>query len=167
MSTEIKKLLQSKDPSDRKLCLTLLEAHLASHPSDSESWYDKACCHDFLGEEREAEPCYARCYELGWRSLPEPEHPSFFVGYGSTLRNNLKLEESVRFLEEGVRHFPAYPALRVFLAFSLHTAGQREKATELLFKSVCDISEKGLGGYDRAIAWYAEHLHDHPPKEDP
>lgn len=162
MKADIEKLRKSKEDDDRRSCLALLDAYLGEHPTDAQAWYDKAGCHDFLGEEVEAEPCYRKCYDLGWWLLPDDEQPRFFVGYGSTLRNNLKFAESIRVLEEATRSFPGYPALWVFLALSYCSSGKDPKATRALLKNILSISQKGLDGFERAIEWYAEHLDEHP-----
>lgn len=164
--TEIKTLRNSKSEDDRRKCLELLEEFLKANPNDTEAWYDKAGCHDFLGEELAAEPCYRKAYELGWQSLPAEEQPSFFVGFGSTLRNNLKFEESIAVFKKGIEAFPNYPALKVFLAFSAFSNNQDRLAAETLFLAVNEVAGKGLDGYEKAVQWYADHLQTHPVKRD-
>lgn len=162
MIEEIKKLKSSKIESDRRRALGLLDSYLKSHPSDSEAWYNKACCHDFLGEEKEAEPCYRKTFELGWQKLPLEEQKSFFVGFGSTLRNNFNFDESIQVLSDSVKAFPDYPALKLFLALSHYSKMQDQLVIETLFAACLESASKGLDGYEKAIQWYAEHLKDHP-----
>lgn len=164
MRQEISKLKHSKVDSDRRQCLVLLTDYLTKNPNDAEAWYDKAGCHDFLGEEKEAEPCYRKCFEIGWRNLPPKEQRSFFVGYGSTLRNNLKYKESAQVLREGIDNFPDFPALRVFLAFTFYSQKKDQDAAEMLFKASAEIAKAGLDGYERAIQWYADNLNTHPER---
>lgn len=159
---KIQTLRKSKSEEDRRACLVLLRDYLVQNPKDAEAWYDKACCHDFIGEEREAEPCYRSCYELGWQKLPEAEQKSFFVGYGSTLRNNLKYGESISLLKDGIKHFPGYAPLKIFLAFSHYSEGQDRLAAEILFAGFIEAAAGGLDGYERAIQYYVDHLRDHP-----
>jgi len=121
-------------------------------------WYEKACGFDRKGLEKKAETCYAKVYELGWRGLPEKERAGFFVGYGSTLRNNKKLKLSTEILREGVKRFPSYPALKIFLALTLHSRGQFKEAANVLFKSCLEMPEKAYDGYDRAIKFYIPRL---------
>ncbi|WP_323156663.1 hypothetical protein, partial [Pseudomonas oryzihabitans] len=83
---KIQQLKKSKSEDDRKACIPLLQEYLATNPVDAISWYDLAGCFDFCGFEKEAESCYWKTYEIGWRLLPEAVQPSFFVGFGSTLR---------------------------------------------------------------------------------
>ena len=121
-------------------------------------WYEMACRYDRAGEELKAEPCYRMVYRLCWRKLPAKERPGFFVGYGSTLRNNGKLALSARVLDEGVRRFPGYPALKVFAALTAFSRKDYRKAARLLFLSSVDMPEKAFDGYERAIAYYVSHL---------
>lgn len=157
-----KELKRSKNEADRRECIAFLQEHLAKSPEDAAAWYDKACCHDFLGEEKEAEPCYRKCFNLGWKKLPEDEQQSFFIGFGSTLRNNLKYEEAISVLSEAVRIFPQSPTLKVFLAFAYYSNNNDRLAAETLFGACLESAGKGFDKYDRAIQWYVEHLRDHP-----
>lgn len=162
MKDEIKKLRQSKIEADRRKALSLLEAYLKENPLDAEAWYDKAGCHDFIGEEKEAEPCYQKTYELGWRKLPDAEQPSFFVGFGSTLRNNFHFDRSIEVLQEGVSCFPDDAAIKIFLAFSFYSKRQDREAAQTLFTAITQSSKKGLNGYERAVQWYVDNLETHP-----
>ena len=117
-------------------------------------WYAKACGFDSNGLEEQAEPCYAMVYKLGWRALPGKERPGFFVGYGSTLRNNRKLARSAAILREGVRLFPRYAALKVFLALTLRLAGKYKAASDVLLKACLDMPQGAFDGYERAIKHY-------------
>ncbi|MBX3034900.1 MAG: tetratricopeptide repeat protein [Bdellovibrionaceae bacterium] len=166
MREKIKQLRRSKSESDRRKCIDLLSAHLANNPDDADAWYDKAGCHDFLGEEREAEPCYRKCFQLGWKQLPRDEQPSFFVGFGSTLRNNLKYAESVSVLKNAVEEFPDYPALKVFLALSYYSNREDRSSAEALFSACISAAEKGFDGYERAISQYIEQLRTFPESRD-
>ncbi|MGE0526897.1 MAG: tetratricopeptide repeat protein [Bdellovibrionales bacterium] len=166
MKERIKMLRHSKLEADRRECMALLTEHLERYPNDAQAWYDKASCHDFLGEEREAEPCYRKCFELGWRQLPEEEQPSFFLGFGSTLRNNLKYLDSIDVLKSAVETFPHYPALKVFLALSYYSNREDRAAAEALFSSSLDAAARGFDGYERAIKQYVEMLRTFPEHRD-
>lgn len=158
----IQSLKKSKSEDDRKKCIPLLQQYLEKNPQDAEAWYDLAGCFDFIGAEKEAEPCYRKCYQIGWQNLPVAQQPSFFVGYGSTLRNNFKYEESVSVLQKAVEAFPDYPALKVFLAFSLYSQKEDRAAAELLFSACLGSAAKGFDGYEKAIHWYVENIKTHP-----
>ena len=124
---------------------------------DTRAWYERACGYDRAGLERKAEPCYARVYE-NWRALPKKEQPGFFLGYGSTLRNNRKFSRSLAVLEEGARRFPSYPALKVFLSLVSFDKKDFRKAALLLFSSCLEMPESAWGGYSRAIKFYIGRL---------
>lgn len=158
----IDSLKNSKSEDDRKKCIPLLQEYLKSHPTNSNAWYDLACCFDFCGFEQEAEPCYWKTYEHGWKNLPPDEHAGYFLGFGSTLRNNLKFSDSEKILKEGIAHFPKYPALKIFLAFTLYTLGKFQEASQYLFNATLEMPEKSFDGYERAMKYYVEHLDTHP-----
>ena len=126
--------------------------------AEARQCYARACEYDRSGLEKKAEPCYSKVYELGWRLLPEKERPGFFLGFGSTLRNNRKFKRSAEVLAEGVKHFPHYPALNIFLALTLHSSGKFKKAASVLFKSCLKMPENSFNGYERAIKYYIVRL---------
>jgi len=154
----IASLRQSKDDKDREVCITLLRDGLKSHPSDIQACYDLACCYDFLGRELEAEPCYQTVYELGPTLLPSTEQPGFYLGYGSTLRNNVKLDLSTKILLEGIEKFPGHSALKVFLGFTFYSAGKHQRAAEILFEMSRKLPTTIMDGYERAIGFYCDRL---------
>lgn len=158
----IEKLKTSRSEDDRKRCIPLLQEYLQGQPQDAVAWYDLACCYDFCGDEKKAEPCYQKTYELGWQQLPAAEQAGFFVGFGSTLRNNLDFAKSEKILREGILQFPEQAALKVFLSFTLHTEGRFEEASRMLFASTLQMPEQAFGGYEKAIKWYVDHLNTHP-----
>jgi len=162
LKQQIDKLKDSKLEDDRKQCIPLLKEYLSINPTDAIAWYDLAGCYDFCGFENEAEPCYWKTYELGWQQLPEIEQPGFFVGFGSTLRNNLKYSESEKILIEAVTHFPNYPALKVFLSFTLYSECKFREASKLLFEATQNMPEKSFDGFEKAIKWYTDNLDNHP-----
>lgn len=159
---KINKLKDSKSEEDRKICIPLLQEFLKENPNDPVAWYDLAGCFDFCGFEKEAEPCYWKTYEIGWQKLPISEQAGFFVGFGSTLRNNLKFSESERVLKDAIVHFPTYPALKCFLAFTLYSDGKFQEASKILFQATLDMPEKSFDGYERAIKWYVDNLDTQP-----
>lgn len=162
MKSLIDQLKDSKSEADRKKCIPLLQDYLKENPQDAVAWYDLAGCFDFCGFEKEAEPCYWKTYEIGWKYLPSHEQGGFFVGFGSTLRNNFDFVNSERILKEGIAAFPNYPALKVFLAFTLHTQGRLHEATKSLLTATLEMPEKAFDGYEKAIKWYTENLETHP-----
>ena len=146
-----------KTEGAKRRLIPLLVEWLAANDGDIKAWYRLACCYDFLGKERLAEPCYARVYKA-WRVLPAAERPGFFVGYGSTLRNNGKLKLSSAVLKEGTLRFPADPALKAFLALSLYSGRDYRGAARALFGVCAGLPPGALGGYERALGYYIKHL---------
>jgi len=132
--------------------------------ADVRQWYARACEYDRAGFEKKAEPCYSKVYELGWRLLPEKERSGFFVGFGSTLRNNRNFKRSADILTEGVRHFPHYPALNIFLALTLRSSGKFKKAADVLFRSCLEMPDNSFDGYERAIKYYVSRLDERKPR---
>jgi ribosomal-protein-alanine N-acetyltransferase len=162
LKNEIDALKDSKSADDRKKCIPLLQKFLEQNPNDAQAWYDLAGCFDFTGDEKSAEPCYKKTYELGVGQIPVSEQSGFFVGYGSTLRNNFKFAESNQVLRSGLEVFPQYPALDIFLALTLYSEGKYKSASEQLFKALPKIDSKPFDGYENAIKWYVENLQTHP-----
>lgn len=154
----IHQLKKSKSEEDRRKCISLLKDHLLQNPNDVEAWYDLACCYDFCGDELDAEPCYQKVYKVGWDQLPSECQKSFFVGYGSTLRNNKKLSQSIEILNQAVKLFPDYPALKTFLALSLYSNQQYKESSEALFQTLLQMPENSFDGYDKAVHWYIKDL---------
>ena len=167
IQTEIKTLRNSKSEDDRKKCILLLERYLSLHPNDCEAWYDLAGCHDFIGDEVGAEKFYRKVWEMGVDQLPAAERASYFVGFGSTLRNNLQFSQSSEVLKKGTQDFSKYPALDIFLAFSLYSEGKYKEAAEVLFRGVTKIEAPVFDGYEKAIRWYVDNLGSHPVRPLP
>ena len=102
---------------------------------------------DSGGDEHGAVVEYERALEAG---VPDDLLQRAVLGYGSTLRNVGRNEDSVRVLEDAVRRFPEHQALPVFLALSLWTAGRRSEALALLARRLGEGT-----GYERSIGGYA------------
>jgi tetratricopeptide (TPR) repeat protein len=103
---------------------------------------------DSSGDEHGAVVEYERALEAG---VPDDLLPKALLGYGSTLRNVGRIDDSVRVLEDAVGRFPDDQALPVFLSFSLWTAGRYGKAFALLARRLGDGT-----GYERSIGHYAD-----------
>ena len=111
---------------------------------------ERAYALDSAGDEHGAIVEYERALEAG---IPDDMLAKTLLGYGSTLRNVGRNDDSVRVLEDAVRRFPDDRALPVFLAFSLWSAGRRPEALALLARRLGDGS-----GYERAIGEYADDI---------
>lgn len=160
--SKINTLRNSKNPEDRRACIQLLKQHLDTEPADVESWFDLASCHDFLGEELNAEPAYEKALSLGLQKLPAEKQTRLIIQYGSTLRNNKKFKEAAQILVEGVQQFSENCAIKVFAALSLYNLGKQNEASRLLFAACTSLTSDQTDGYDRAIKYYVENLDDYP-----
>ena len=105
---------------------------------------------DSGGDEHGAVAEYERALEAG---VPDELLQKALLGYGSTLRNVGRNDDSVRVLEDAVRRFPDQQALPVFLAFSLWTAGRRGEALAVLARRLGEGT-----GYERSIGAYADDI---------
>ncbi|SDL84075.1 Tetratricopeptide repeat-containing protein [Nonomuraea maritima] len=123
-------------------------------PDDAEVAYQTAWAHDALGLEAEAVPYYERA--LAGDGLGADDRLGAFTGFGSTLRVLGRPDEALGVFAKGLAEFPGDPALRTFTAMALHNAGRSAEAVSTLLKVVAE-SDKA-GGYQRAIAYYADHL---------
>jgi len=111
---------------------------------------------DSAGREEEAVAHYRRAFELG---VPDEELVGASLGLGSTLRNVGEVGESVRTLSEAVERFPEHRALRVFLAFSLWSAGRQAEAMRALVAALyAGDPAPELERYRRSITGYANDL---------
>jgi tetratricopeptide (TPR) repeat protein len=99
-------------------------------------------------------------YSTDIENLSVEDQKGFYVGFGSTLRNNKKLEESLDLLKQGIKKFPEYLPLRVFLGFTLHSLGQYEEANRELLSMCRFLPNSVLDGYEAAIAFYARQLNE-------
>ena len=118
----------------------------------------KAYEHDREGREREAIRYYDEAYRLG---VPSDMKRRFLVGYGSTLRNVKRIDDSVAILAQAIAADPDYPAYAAFLALSLLDAGHPKAALATMLGAALDVARSGaLDGYERALTEYHRELLD-------
>ena len=111
---------------------------------------------DSAGREEEALTHYRHAFELG---VPDEQLAEALLGFGSTLRNVGRLDESARVLSDAVERFPEHRALRVFLAYALWSAGRQADAMRSLVDALyVGDAELELERYRRAIMEYANDL---------
>jgi tetratricopeptide (TPR) repeat protein len=131
-------------------------ARAAAEPSDVEARIAAAFACDRVGREREAALHYDAAWALG---VPADRRRRFLVGYGSTLRNVGRLEESVAILGEAVAADPDYAPFKVFLALALHSSAQHAAAVATLLGALLDLDGGGsLDGLERAVGEYQKEL---------
>jgi tetratricopeptide (TPR) repeat protein len=133
-------------------------ARAAEAPADVSARIAAAYACDRVGREAEAILHYDAAWALG---IPPEARRRFLVGYGSTLRNVGRVEDSIAILGEAVAADPDYAPLKVFLGLALHSAAQHHAAVAALLEAVLDLHGGArLDGFERAIAEYQRELLD-------
>jgi thioredoxin-like negative regulator of GroEL len=136
--------------------LDLILERAARQPDDVEARIAAAYRLDREGREEEAVRHYDAAWGLG---VPDDRRRRFLVGYGSTLRNVGRLEESVALLGEAQAADPDYPAFKVFLALALWSSGEGSAAMATALDALLDVAAgASLDGYERAIGEYQREL---------
>jgi hypothetical protein len=120
-----------------------------------------AYAHDREGREREAVVHYDAAHRMGG---PTSERAGFLLGYGSTLRNVGRVEESLAVLRAAVAEFPEHHALRCFLALTLHGLGKHGEAMAAMLDVVLSLSDgaPSVARFARALGEYREELLSRP-----
>lgn len=170
--------------NDLESAIDLLNTWITLTAGDDEgvsALLELAGAYDFSGDEYNALLNYKRVLLQGVEKLPHSEICKFYVQYGSTLRNNLEVEESIKVLTEGIKKCPDQPILKVFLALSEYTAGNidicRQQLNSVLSSFGCNkdvnLDDKSslaalfdqvipqdelLSLYSRAIKFYLQNL---------
>jgi catechol 2,3-dioxygenase-like lactoylglutathione lyase family enzyme len=110
-------------------------------------------------EGREAEACvhYDAAYAAG---VPDELRPGFLLGYGSTLKNVGRLEDSERILRLALAERPDDRALQAFLALTLHAAGRPAAAIAVLLDALLSLAGAApdIERYQRALQSYRDEL---------
>ena len=119
--------------------------------ADGRGAYELGGMYDSLGFEAEAAIEYERALALG---LDEERHAMIAVQYGSTLRNNGRLEEAIAVLEAAPEHPSTGAAPRVTLALALHSAGRSDEALRVALEALIPT----LPRYQRSMSAYAAAL---------
>jgi tetratricopeptide (TPR) repeat protein len=133
-------------------------ARAAATPTDVLARMAAAYACDRVGREAEAVVHYDAAWALG---VPADARRGFLVGYGSTLRNVGRYEESVAILGEAVAADPDYTPYKVFLGLALHSYGHHAAATATLLAAILDLHGGArLDGFERAIGEYQQELVD-------
>lgn len=118
-----------------------------------------AYAHDREGREAEAVVCYDAAWRLGGPP-PEDDRAGFLLGYGSTLRNVRRLDESLAVLDRAIAEFPDDQALRCFRALTLHSLGRHAEALALMLEVAVALRDASpqVARYTRAILSYRDEL---------
>jgi tetratricopeptide (TPR) repeat protein len=128
----------------------------ARHPNVGEIAYQIAWTCDTLGRAEQALTAYEKAIALG---LPPNELSNAYVGLGSTLRTLGQFDRSAEVLRTAKLQFPDNREFDVFLALTLHAAGQHAEALQLALETLIETTEDpGLTAYGRAIRHAAAKL---------
>ncbi len=127
-------------------------------PQNVELAIQAAYACDRAGLEEDAIVFYDRAWQLG---VPAEQKRHFLVGYGSTLRNVGRVDESIRVLSSALGEDAQYAPLNAFLAISLHDAGRFRESMAAALTALADASGgDGIDGFERAIRHYATEFRD-------
>jgi len=131
----------------------------AAHPDLVAVQLEAAYACDRYGEESDAIHYYDAAWRLG---VPPADRKKFLLGYGSTLRNVGRLDESIERLRAAAAEMPDFAAYPAFLALSLHSAGRHGEAIVAALDAVLLMNEptNALEGYQRALRYYRDELAD-------
>lgn len=139
------------DPNELKAVMATAD----SNPTDVGAQVAAAYANDRHGDEETA----VRYYDAAWAiGVPADVRCRFLVGYGSTLRNVGRLDESIAIHRSAISEYPGFPAHHAFLALTLHAAGEHDAAIAEALTAVVDAGASNLDGYDRALGEYRDEL---------
>ena len=138
-----------------------LKLYLEKNDHNTLMWLALAYEYDSNDYEKEAEKAYQIVWERRLEGIPKEQFSSFYLSFGSTLRNNLKFEESCEILKKGCDLFPKDAPLKGFYALSLYSHGEYQKASEQLLQALTLDTASELSQFE-AFNWYVEHLKTHP-----
>jgi tetratricopeptide (TPR) repeat protein len=125
--------------------------------SDVAMQIEAAYACDRAGFEAEAAVYYDRAWHLG---VPHDERHDFVIGYGSTLRNVGRLDESLEVLQLAAREYEGDLAPLAFMALTLNSAGRSDEAVALLLDCLVAGGGPGVERFARALSSYADLLRE-------
>jgi hypothetical protein len=119
----------------------------------------RAYAHDREGREHEAVVHYDAAWKLGGPSVDEGR-AGFLLGYGSTLRNVGRVDESLAILDAALGEFPDDEALRCFRALTLHSLGRHVEAMAQMLDVAVALKDGSphVARFARALLSYRDEL---------
>jgi len=136
--------------------LAAARALVAAEPANGQAQLEAAIAHDHADREREAIGYYDAAYRLG---VPASEKRAFYVGFGSTLRNVGRADESVAVLAQAVAEDPGYAPFHAFLALALFSSGHPREALAAMLGVALEVAKAGaFDRYERALGEYHREL---------
>ena len=154
--TTLDQAIQLRKDEHYEEALVALQALRAKSPNDPVLNYQCAWTCDAQGKEGAAVPYYEAALANG---LTGEDRRSALLGLGSTFRCLGKYDRSLQVLEDGIRQFPEYRALRVFHALTLYNLQRPADAVgALLTELVETTSDSTIKAYGRALTFYSDKL---------
>jgi predicted Zn-dependent protease len=136
--------------------LAAARALVVAEPGNAAAQLEAAYAHDRANREREAIAYYEAAYRLG---VPAADKRTFFVGFGSTLRNVGRADESVAVLAEAIAEDPDYAPFHAFLALALFSSGHPREALAAMLGVALETARPGtFDRYERALGEYHREL---------
>lgn len=80
------------------------------------------------------------------------------VGFGSTLPNNQRLDESISIHHQAVVDYPDFVPHHAFLALALHRAGRHDEAMAEALTALVEAGADNLDGFERSLSHYRDSL---------
>lgn len=131
---------------------------LAQHPGHPLVLFELAGAHDAAGQELEAVGHYEQALTAG---LDGDVLRRCLLQYGSTLRILQRHDQSLAALLRARQLFPESDSVRLFLALSLHAAGNSDRAVAELLELAADrILTDEVQRYQAALRGNADHLRE-------
>jgi hypothetical protein len=147
--------LEEIDINHDKLRAVVEVADARSHDADAQ--IAAAWANDSYGSETDA----IRYHDAAWSAgAPAESRCRFMVGYGSTLRNKDRLDESIAIHRQAIVEYPTFAAHHVFLALALNCAGIHDEAMAEALTALIDAGGENHDGYDRSLRYYRDYLAD-------
>jgi tetratricopeptide (TPR) repeat protein len=145
-----------RDAGKHEEHLAAARALVAAEPANVLAQLEAAIAHDRAERESEAIGYYEAAYRLG---VPASEKHKFYVGFGSTLRNVGRADESVAVLAQAVADEPGYAPFHAFLALALFSSGHPREALAAMLGVALEVAKPGaFDRYERALGEYHREL---------
>lgn len=152
----LKKAIELREAGDALESCELLKTLLEKQLDSAELNYHCAWSHDVAGLEQEAVPYYEQAIALG--GLTESELQGAYLGLGSTYRTIGAYQQSKELFQKAKGVFPQSNVYDVFLGMTLYNLDQHQQAMSLLLKVISQSEDPDIAMYQKAIAYYADHL---------
>lgn len=139
--------------------LAILEEIYQQDPNNIKACFEYAGGWDSIGQEEKAAVYYEKVKTMGIENLPLEDQPCFYVQYGSTLRNLRQFDQAQMVFEEGLKVFPNFLALQLFLSLNFCSMGiEIEKNKIYLEEQLKQINHPSVERYMRSLKNYLKRI---------